>query len=173
MVEKNHEKMKKEQPKNSENDMMFANKGYQEYFDSDGENGALIHNPQYEEIFKKLEKSVDNEIHNISPTYSAKSMFENNSYENFENNPYQNFQAELQKSFDNMVPSNLTPTFFDEKQYFDHHPDNSGKLHRNYQRVIASASEVIEHVIDEDDDSKPKRRVKIRKGPKRRKKFRN
>ena len=54
---------------------MFANKGYEEYFDSDGENGALIHNPQYEEIFKKLEKSVDNEIRNI-PTYS-KSMFEN------------------------------------------------------------------------------------------------
>ena len=67
MVNKN---MEKEQSKNSENDM-FANKSYEEYFDSDGENGALIHNPQYEEIFKKLEKCIDNEIHNISPAKST------------------------------------------------------------------------------------------------------
>merc|ERR1712062_163804 len=165
MVKINLEKEEKQYPKNSENNDMFANKGYEEYFDSDGENGALIHNPQYEEIFKKLEKSVDNEIRNI-PTYS-KSMFEN---------PYENFQVDLlQKSFDNVPSTNLTPKFFDDKKHFDQDPAARGKSQRNYQRVVASASEVIEHVIDEDDESsKPnKRRVKIRKGPKRRKKFRN
>ena len=132
------------------------------------ENGP-IHNPQYEEIFKKLEKSVDKEISNTIPSYSTKSMFENN--------PYENFQTEdlFQKSFENNnnVPTNLTPNFFDERKHFNHNPDNSGKLQRNYQRVVASASEVIEHVIDESGESKPKRRVKIRKGPKRRKKSRN
>ena len=164
MVNINLEKEGKKQPKNSENnDMMFANKGYEEYFDSDGENGALIHNPQYEEIFKKLEKSVDNEIRNI-PTYS-KSMFEN---------PYENFQADLlQKSFDNVPSTNLTPNFFDDKKHFDQDPAGGGKSQRNYQRVVASASEVIEHVIDQDESKPNKRRVKIRKGPKRRKKFRN
>ena len=159
MAENSYEKMNKEQPNNAENDML-ANKSYEEYFESDGENGALIHNPQYEEIFKKLEKSVDNEIRNI-PTYS-KSMFEN---------PYENFQADLlQKSFDNVPSTNLTPKFFEDKKHFDH---PGGKSQRNYQRVVASASEVIEHVIDQDESKPNKRRVKIRKGPKRRKKFRN
>ena len=169
MAENSYEKMNKEQPSNAENDML-ANKSYEEYFESDGENGALIHNPQYEEIFKKLEKSVDKEISNTIPSYSTKSMFENN-------NPYENFETEdlFQKSFENNnnVATNLTPNFFDERKHFNHNPDNSGKLQRNYQRVVASASEVIEHVIDESGESKPKRRVKIRKGPKRRKKSRN
>ena len=169
MAENSYEKMNKEQPNNADNDML-ANKSYEEYFESDGENGALIHNPQYEEIFKKLEKSVDKEISNTIPSYSTKSMFENN-------NPYENFETEdlFQKSFENNnnVATNLTPNFLDERKHFNHNPDNSGKLQRNYQRVVASASEVIEHVIDESGESKPKRRVKIRKGPKRRKKSRN
>ena len=95
---------------------IFLNRGYDDYYLTDGVKGDLF-GPRYDEYFKKIETGIEDEISD-SPNYIRQKSRSNNDDE--QNYHYKN-QNSYEKSFDDVTFDDLRPDSFD-----DNHPDTLG-----------------------------------------------
>merc|ERR1712183_435328 len=85
-------------------------KAYNDYFNSDGEKGHFF-GPRYDDIFKKLETGVEDEIH-TSPNYDV----QGGTYQESRSNPEQEYEQRRQNRHYTYQNNNNNP---DEDENYD------------------------------------------------------
>lgn len=125
-------------------------KGYNDYYASDGALGDFFDQSQFDNFFKKLETGIEDEI-TTSPNYMQHRPRGRDLQDDESNQHHQSSDDEsYNRSFDGVTYGDLRPDSYD-----NNHPDSidfnmpsHDDLQKNYKTVSTSASEIHEHVVE-------------------------
>ncbi len=119
-----------------------SDKGYEDYFNSDGEQGNYFGQP-FEDFFSKVENGIEDEIVS-SPNY--------NQYGHNSPRARANYQPDDNNDdyhFDRVTFEDLSPETFDnnDPDTIDFQMPSHEDLQKNYKTVSTSASDMVERVV--------------------------